>query len=100
MDLLVDFIVEFIAELLFEGCIETSKNKKVSKWIRYPIIVILSIVILAIIVLLGFVGVIMILSKEQYSLYGGLLVILLDVVFVIYGTTKIIKKLKSRKSDR
>ncbi|MGN1458426.1 MAG: hypothetical protein ACI4XP_10845 [Acutalibacteraceae bacterium] len=96
MDLLLDFIVELVAE----GCCEIAESKKVSKWIRYPIIFILSVAILSVIVFVGFLGVKMIMSTEQYSIYGGLLLILIDVIFIIYGTGKIIKKLKLRKSDR
>ena len=32
----MDFIIELVMELLLEGSIEISSNKKVSKWIRYP----------------------------------------------------------------
>lgn len=38
MVLIMDELIEFILDLLLEGGIELSANKKVSKWIRYPII--------------------------------------------------------------
>ena len=38
MVLIIDEFIEFILDLLLEGGIELSANKKVSKWIRYPII--------------------------------------------------------------
>lgn len=34
----MEFIVELILELFIEEGIEVSHNKKVSKWIRYPIL--------------------------------------------------------------
>lgn len=35
----MDFIIELVIELLLEGSIEISSNKRVSRWIRYPLIV-------------------------------------------------------------
>lgn len=37
----MDFIIEFVLELLLEGSVEISSNKKISKWIRYPILAVL-----------------------------------------------------------
>ena len=33
----MEFIIECILELLLEGSIEVLPNKKISKWIRYPL---------------------------------------------------------------
>lgn len=38
----MDFLFEFIFELLFEGATIVSINKKLSKYIRYPLICLLS----------------------------------------------------------
>lgn len=55
MMLIMDELIEFILDLLLEGGIELSANKKVSKWIRYPIIAFLflffTIVIFGILIL-------------------------------------------------
>lgn len=37
----MDLLFEIVVELLFEGSLEISSNKKISKWIRYPILVML-----------------------------------------------------------
>lgn len=37
----MDELFEFIVELLFEAGGEVATNKKVSKWIRYPILIIM-----------------------------------------------------------
>ena len=33
----MEYVIEFILELLVDGTIEILPNKKVSKWIRYPL---------------------------------------------------------------
>lgn len=50
-------IIEFILELILEGSIELSSNKKLTKWIRYPLIFIISIFFLAIILLIFILGI-------------------------------------------
>lgn len=39
----MDFLIEILLELVFEGSIEISSNKKVPKWIRYPAIIFISL---------------------------------------------------------
>ena len=39
----MEYLFEFIAELLLEGSLEISKNKKISKWIRYPLLITISL---------------------------------------------------------
>ena len=34
----MDFLIELIGDVLIEGSFELATNKKVSKWIRYPIL--------------------------------------------------------------
>ncbi len=51
----MDLLFEFLIELTMEGAIEVSKNKKISNWIRYPLIILIilffSVVILGIFIL-------------------------------------------------
>ena len=95
----MELLFEFIFDLIFEGSVEVAKSRKVSKWIRYPIIAILSLFMLLVIIVIGFVGIAMILSKESYSTYIGLIFIVFDIILIISGTKKIIKELKLRKTD-
>ena len=46
----MDLLIEIILELILEGSIEISSNRKVPKWIRYPLILILTILFSIIIV--------------------------------------------------
>ena len=52
----MDFIIELVIELLLEGSIEVSLNKKVSKWIRYPLILFIVTIFMGIILLMFYLG--------------------------------------------
>lgn len=45
----MDFVFEIILELILEGSIEIGANKKVSKWIRYPLLLIAAMFYFAVI---------------------------------------------------
>lgn len=64
-------ILEFIAELIFDGAIELAKNKKVSKWIRYPMIAIISVFYLTILGIVLFCGYKLI----KHNIIGGLTIL-------------------------
>lgn len=55
----MDFLIELVVELLVEGGMEIGSNKKVNKWIRYPIIAIIFLFFLTVILGLIFVGITM-----------------------------------------
>ena len=40
----MDIVFEALVDLFLEGTFELTKNKKVSKWIRYPLMVIISLI--------------------------------------------------------
>ena len=77
----MDFIIELLLELIFEGGMELSTNKKIPNWLRYPLIVIILLVgvgiaIYYVLILLLFalvtIGVIIIgiLSMKENLLFG------------------------------
>lgn len=39
----MELLFEFLGEIFFEGIIEIIKNKKISKWIRYPLFLLISV---------------------------------------------------------
>lgn len=53
----MDDLIEFVLELILEGTIEISSNKKVSKWIRYPLIILLTILFSIVIIGIFMLGV-------------------------------------------
>lgn len=62
-------LIEFVLEILLEGGIEISSNKKISKWIRYPIIVFLLIFFTVIIFGILILGILMVEESILVSLF-------------------------------
>lgn len=75
---MLDFISELILELMLEGSYEISKNRKISRWIRYPLIVILLLFFSLIIFGLIYLG--LIFMKD--SILIGVLLVGLGIVFL------------------
>lgn len=69
----MEFLFEFILELVFEGSIEVSKNSKIPKYIRYPLIVIIALFFIAVIGIIFLAG---ILSLRKNILLGVLFILL------------------------
>ncbi len=80
----MEFIFEFLLELIFEGTLEASKNKKIPKYIRYPLIGIIILFFLAVIGLIFFVGIMF--FKE--SVIGGIFFIAIGVFMLIMSIIK------------
>ena len=89
----MDMLIEALIELIFDTSLELAKNKKISKWIRYPLIILIILFIVGIIGCLMSVGVVMILSKERPQMIIGELIILLAIIF----STIIIKNINKRR---
>ncbi len=70
----MEYLFEFILELIFEGSIEVSKCKKVPKFIRYPLILIITLFFITVIGLIYLAGVLSL--KEN---------IILGVFFILLG---------------
>lgn len=91
----MDFIIEFILELVIEGGIEIGSNKKVSKWIRYPILALVIVFYLALITMLIFIGITVV--KEQFiTAVAFWLVALLLLIGTLYTFNKKYKELKEK----
>lgn len=92
----MEFICEFIFEILFESSIEVSKNKKVSKYIRYPLIAIIFLFFIAVIGLIFFVGVIAL--KE--SVIAGIIFILIGLYMIVASIIKLKKIYLSKTNNK
>lgn len=80
----MEYLIEFILELVFEGSIEASKNNKIPKYIRYPliaIIILFFIAVIAIIFLAGFLSL-----KE--NIIVGIIFILLGLFILVMSIIK------------
>lgn len=84
----MDFIIELVFDLLLEGSMEVSSNKKISKWIRYPILALLILFFATVIFGIIVVGV-LILPK---SILGGIFMILIGLIMLIMSIIKFRKK--------
>ena len=70
----MEYIVEFILELVLESGIEVSKNTNISKYIRYPLIIIITLFFIIVTGLIFLVGILSL--KEN---------ILLGIFFILIG---------------
>ena len=91
----MDIIFEFLGEFLLEGTIEVSKSKKVSKWIRYPLIAL--IVLFFTLVIVGIFALGIIALKENLLL--SVILILLSLFMVVAGILKFRKTYIDKKVE-
>ena len=80
----MDLLFEFLGELIFEGSMELSKNKKVPKWIRYPLIVFFLLLFLIVDLLFVFVSLLLI----KKNLFGGILFSIFTIFFIAMSIIK------------
>ncbi len=92
----MEYIFEFIMELVLEGGIEVSKNSKIPKYIRYPLIGILSLFFIAVIGLVFFTG---ILSLKE-NILSGILLILVGLYLLIMSVIRFRKAYLSKIDKR
>lgn len=53
----MDIIFELILDLFIEGSLEVCSNKKISKWIRYPLLLLLTLLMISLILGLLILGI-------------------------------------------
>lgn len=92
----MDDILEIIFELILDGSLEISKNKKVSKWIRYPAIALISLFFMAVIFILIYITLISIEENTLLSIFFGAL----TIFFIVMSYIKFKKEYLSRKKDK
>lgn len=96
----MDLLFEILVELIFDGSVEIAKSKKVSKWIRYPIILFLMLFILSIIALMGYISVLILLGDEPYSLYAGIALLTFEVILIVLGSFRVKKEIERLMSEK
>lgn len=80
----MEFIIELILELLLEGSIEVSSNRKVSKWIRYPLIIFITTIFSGVILLIIFLG----LSLLNDWFLAGIIFLIIGIVMFVSTVIK------------
>lgn len=94
----MDFILEIIFDLVLESSMEIAKDKKIKKWIRYPLAFLLSLFIIVVIGTIFFVGIMFILDEEINIKLAGILFIVFDII-LIFSAIKKIKKALNQKDN-
>lgn len=85
MEFIFEIIFEIIFELVFEGGLEVSKSNKIPKYIRYPLIGIISLCFIAVI---GFVFIAGIVSLKEDYIFVGIFLIILALFLLIMSVIK------------
>lgn len=91
----MDFIIEFIVELFIEGSVEIGTDKRISKFIRYPLLILVLLFYIAIIGIIVFVGI----GILAENIILGIIMILIAVFLVFITIFAFRKKLKEKNDD-
>lgn len=84
----MEILLELIVEILLEGSMEIGANTKISRWIRYPILLILILFFTFIISVILFFG----LYLLRKNIFVAFVIICFDV-FLFVSSIKKLKKL-------
>jgi|GEM_PF-1653894 len=93
----MDFIFEAIFELIIEGGIAIGTNKKYSKWIRYPLLLLAGVTYVGLIALFVFFGFLVL----EDGLWRAIVVwgfALAFIIFTIWAFREEYKRYKKKKS--
>lgn len=91
----MDFIIEFILELILEGSMEIGTNKKISKFIRYPLLVLIILFYMAFIFLFIYIGI----NVLKDNIIGGAIIILIGIVLALITIYAFHKKIKEKENE-
>ncbi|MBE6940573.1 MAG: hypothetical protein E7457_07140 [Ruminococcaceae bacterium] len=89
----MEFIIELILEIVFDLGVEASMSRRVPRWVRYILIVLLSLAVLALIGLILFVAA----AVMKETLWGGLLLMVIAVVLLVSAVIKFRKNYLCRR---
>ena len=83
--------------MVVEESMEICKERKISKWIRYPLGFLLTLFILFIFAVIGIVGMGLILKNRLETIFGGILFIVFDIILIVSSYKKVKNYLKENK---
>lgn len=92
----MEILFEIIVELIFDGVIELSKNYKVPKYIRYPLIFLIGLLYIGVITIIFITG---ILAYQRINKICGILFIALGFILLVTSVIKF-KKVYLEKRKR
>ena len=95
----MDLLIEIILELLFEGGAEICANRKISKWIRYPILFVFFAFVFIIVFGIIFLGI----SSLKTNLSAGLVLLTIGLIMLVCIIVKFrkqyIKKINEKNEE-
>lgn len=83
----MELILEIILELFIEGTVAVAEGK-FPLWARITAIVILSVLFIAVIILVGFVG---ISTISDGNFIGGAVFLVIDMILIVFASKKLIQ---------
>ncbi|MBO4323290.1 MAG: hypothetical protein J5836_01365 [Clostridia bacterium] len=92
----MDFLFELIFTLIFYGAVDIAKNKKISKWIRYPVAAILTLFILGVFTAVGIAGVSIIADGK---IFLGIVVTALDLLLIVAAIIIVVTIIKNKRNS-
>ena len=93
MGLIFEIVIDFIVSIFIENTDNIIKNKKISKWIRYPVILI-AIVLSSFITIAPIILGVVLLNKNTIASVIFILIGTIFTLLMIYEIKKIIKEKK------
>ena len=84
----MEFLIDLLCNLLIDDGALVVKNKRVSKWIRYPLAFLMILFYLAVILLILYFAIELIILNEGYSVYAGVFFLIIDVLFIYFSIKK------------
>lgn len=90
----MEYIFEILLELVLEGSVEVSKSRKVPKYIRYPLIVLIALFFIAVLGLIFFGGILAL----KKNVLVGIALILLGSLLLIMSVIKFRKTYLTREN--
>ena len=84
----MEVLFEILLSIIVEGSIEISSNKRLSKWVRYPLIILLGLFFASVILCVLFVGI----SSLEQNIFVGLLLIFIGLIMLFGCIYKFMRK--------
>ena len=90
----MDILLEIVGELVLEGCLAVGSNRKVSKWVRYPL---LTLVLLFYLAVAGILLTVTVVSLREGNILAFLVMLVLDGGLLTLTVLAARKRLEKKK---
>ncbi len=90
----MEILLEIVGELVLEGCLAVGSNRKVSKWVRYPL---LTLVLLFYLAVAGILLTVTVVSLREGNILAFLVMLVLDGGLLTLTVLAARKRLEKKK---